>query len=341
MARTLASLAEALGLEVAGDPATEVTRVGTIHGGGEGALGFLANPRYRSHLASTALSAVILRREDLADCPVPALVAADPYLAYARAATLLAPPRDPRPGVHPSASVGEGASVPASTEVGPNASIGAGAVLGEQVIVGPNCVVGEGVRIGDATRLSASVTLMDGVVVGARCLFHPGVVVGGDGFGIANDAGRWVKVPQLGGVRIGDDVELGANTTVDRGAVEDTVIGDGVKLDNQCQVAHNVVIGEHTVMAGCSGIAGSTRVGAHCMIAGAVGITGHLEIADGVVITAFSLVSASIREPGSYSGSLPLDETVSWRRNSVRFRQLDDLARRLRRLERDADADAD
>ena len=334
MTHTLASLAEALGVDVQGEPGTAVWRVGTIQRGGEGTLGFLANTTYRRYLADTALTAIILNAEDAASAPIPALVSTNPYATYARAAAMLSPERPVRPGIHAAAWVADDAEVADGAEVGPGAVIEAGARVADGAVIGANCVVGRGAQVGPGTRLSASVTLCEGVRLGARCLLHPGVVIGGDGFGIANEGGAWIKVPQLGSVLIGDDVEIGANTTVDRGALEDTVIGDGVKLDNQIQIAHNVRIGAHTVIAGCTAIAGSSSIGAHCMIAGGVGITGHLEIADRVVVTAMTLVSSSIRQPGTYSGSLPMDEAVSWRRNSVRYRQLDDLARRLKRLER-------
>jgi UDP-3-O-[3-hydroxymyristoyl] glucosamine N-acyltransferase len=337
MTRTLASLADELGVEVRGASDTEVWRVGTIQRGGDGTLGFLANPGYRRYLASTSLSAIIIAPEQADVAPVPALISDEPYVTYAKAAALLAPERPVQPGVHPTAWVSPEATVDPGAEVAAGAVIEAGAEVAAGARIGPNCVVGREARIGADSRLSASVTLCDGVGIGARCLFHPGVVIGGDGFGIANDAGTWIKVPQLGAVLIGDDVEIGANTTVDRGALEDTLIGDGVKLDNQIQIGHNVQLGAHTVIAGCTAIAGSTTVGSHCMIAGGVGIVGHIEIADRVVITAMTLVTSSIRQAGTYSGSLPMDDAVSWRRNSVRYRQLDDMARRLRRLERDED----
>jgi UDP-3-O-[3-hydroxymyristoyl] glucosamine N-acyltransferase len=337
MKYTLGSLADALGVEVNSAPETEVWCVGTIQAGGAGTLGFLANKIYQRYLPATKLAAIIVTSEHADAAPVPALISENPYATYARAAAMLSPARAVEPGVHAAAWVSPEASIDPSAQIGPGAVVEAGAEVAGGAYIGANSVVGRNASIGPDTRLVASVTLCDEVRVGARCLFHPGVVIGGDGYGIANDAGLWVKVPQLGSVRIGDDVEIGANTTVDRGALEDTVLGDGVKLDNQIQIAHNVCVGEHTVIAGCTAIAGSTTVGAHCMIAGGVGIVGHIEIADRVVITAMTLVTSSIRQPGTYSGSLPMDDAVSWRRNSVRYRQLDDMARRLRRLERDGD----
>jgi UDP-3-O-[3-hydroxymyristoyl] glucosamine N-acyltransferase len=337
MKYTLGSLADELGVEVKGAPETEVWCVGTIQTGGPGTLGFLANKTYRQFLADTELAAVILSADQADESPVPALISANPYATYARAAALLAPARPVEPGVHPAAWVSPDASVDPGAQIAPGAVVEAGATIAADVYIGANSVIGRDASVGAGTRLYASVTLCEGVQVGARCVFHPGVVIGGDGFGIANEEGVWIKVPQLGSVRIGDDVEIGANTTVDRGALEDTVLGDGVKLDNQIQIAHNVRIGAHTVIAGCTAVAGSATIGSHCMIAGGAGIVGHIEIADRVVVTAMTLVTSSIRQQGTYSGSLPMDEAVSWRRNSVRYRQLDDMARRLRRLERDGD----
>ena len=337
MAYTLGSLADELGVEVSGEPGTEVWRVGTIQRGGEGTLGFLANPSYRRYLAATELSAIVIAPDQVGQTPVPALISDNPYATYARAAALLAPERPVEPGIHPVAWVSPDAVVDAGAEIAAGGVVEAGAQIGASVRIGPNCVISRDTYVGVGSRLSASVTLCEGVRLGARCRLHPGVVIGADGFGIANDAGIWIKVPQLGAVRIGDDVEIGANTTVDRGAQDDTIIEDGVKLDNQIQIAHNVQIGAHTVIAGCTAVAGSTTIGRNCMIAGGVGIVGHIEIADRVVITAMTLVTSSIRQPGTYSGSLPMDDAVSWRRNSVRYRQLDDIARRLKRLERRED----
>jgi UDP-3-O-[3-hydroxymyristoyl] glucosamine N-acyltransferase len=230
--------------------------------------------------------------------------------------------------------VAASASVAATSQVDPGAVIGAGVRIGERCHVGANVVIGAGCQIGDDTRLMPVVVLYAGVRLGARCLVHAGAVLGADGFGIARDGqARWTKVPQVGGVVVGDDVEIGANTTIDRGAIEDTVIGDGVKLDNQIQIAHNVVLGPHTAIAGLAGVAGSTRVGARCIIGGDVAISGHLEIADDVVISGGAKVLQSITRAGIYGGSLPADDARGWRRNAVRFGQLDELARRVQRLE--------
>lgn len=334
MSLTLGELAERVGGRIAGDDRVLITGVATLQNAHPTAIAFLSNRSYRKFLATTQAAAVILQSEDLDDCPVPALVISEPYVAYARIAALLNPAPAFEPGIHPAAQVSDNATVAADAWVGPQCVVEDGCEIGPGSFIGPGCVVGRGTRIGAGSRLVANVTVCHGCAIGDRALVHPGVVIGSDGFGIANDQGRWIKVPQLGGVRIGDDVEIGANTTVDRGALEDTVLEDGVKLDNQIQVAHNVHIGAHTAIAGCVGIAGSTRIGRHCAIGGGAGILGHLEIVDNVQITAMSLVTKSIREPGVYSSGTPLQPNELWHKNFARFRQLDDMARRLRALEK-------
>lgn len=331
---TLGELATQCGSVVRGDASVRIRGVGTLEHAGTGELAFLANPRYRQYLGATRAAAVVLAPTDAEACPVPALVSSNPYLVYARAAALLAPQAADRQGVHAGAQVAPDAVLSPQAWVGPGAVVESGAQIDAGAQIGPNCVIMAGARIGQGSRLEANVTVCAGVHIGRRALIHPGAVLGADGFGIARDTERWVKVPQLGTVVIGDDVEIGANTTIDRGALEDTWIGDGVKLDNQIQIGHNVRIGAHTAIAGCVAIAGSARIGRRCMIGGSAGITGHIEIADDVTVTAMTLVSHSIREPGVYSGSLPMDSAAQWRKNSVRFRQLDELARRVNRLER-------
>lgn len=334
MSLTLGELAARTGAELHGDAALPVAGVCTLQDGRPDCISFLANPRYRRYLCDTRAGAVILAAGDLEGCPVPALVSANPYATYARAAALLTPAETAAPGVHPTAVVGDDCRIDPTASVGPLCVIGAGVEIGAGVVIGPGCVLEHDVVVGADTRLVASVTLCRGVKIGRGCLFHPGVVVGSDGFGIAKDAGRWIKVPQLGSVRIGDDVEIGANTTVDRGALEDTVIADGVKLDNQIQIAHNVQIGAHTAIAGCVGISGSARIGAHCMLGGGVGVVGHLEIADHTVVTGMSMVTKSITEPGVYSSGLAVLPGEQWNRIVARLRRLDDMARRLQALER-------
>ena len=334
MAIRLGVLAVRHGCELRGDPATVVDRVATLSGARSGALAFLANPQYRSQLPATQAAAVVLGAEDAAACPVPCLVSANPYLTYARIAAELHPPAPLRPGVAPGVHVAEGCAVPGSCQVDAGAVLGTGAVIGERAFIGANAVVGAACEVGDDTRLMAGAVLYERVRIGCRCLIHSGVVIGADGFGIAREpTGAWTKVPQLGAVVIGDDVEVGANTTIDRGAIEDTVIGDGVKLDNQIQVGHNVLIGRHTAIAGMVGIAGSTHIGARCIIGGAAAINGHISITDDVVIGGGTQVTHSIDRPGVYGGAIPADEAGRWRKNAVRFGQLDELARRLQKLE--------
>lgn len=334
MGLTLGELAERSGAGLHGDAALPIAGVCTLQDGRPGCIGFLANPHYRKYLAGTRAAAVILTEDDLAACPVPALVSRNPYATYAQVATLLSPVLATQTGVHPSAVVAADARIDPSASIGPLCVVESGADIAAGVVIGPGCVIGRGARIGADTRLVANVTLCHGVQLGARCLIHPGAVIGSDGFGIANEGGRWLKVPQLGSVRIGDDVEIGANTSVDRGALDDTVIADGVKLDNQIQVAHNVQIGEHTAVAGCVGISGSAKVGAHCMLAGGVGVVGHLEIADGTVVTGMSMVTKSITERGVYSSGLAAMPGDQWNKIVARLRRLDDMARRLQALER-------
>lgn len=332
---TLAELAEKFGLGLRGDGSVRIHGVGTLSGAGAGQLGFLANPRYRKELAGTGASAVVLAEADADASPVPCLVSRSPYVSFARIAALFEPATAVQAGVHASALVDPSAQVDASAQVGPFVTIGAGSRIGAGAVIGPGCVIGEDCLVGPDCLLVARVTLVARVRLGARVRIHPGAVLGADGFGLAMDAGRWIKVPQLGGVTIGDDCEIGANTTIDRGAIEDTVLDEDVRLDNQIQVGHNVRIGAHTAIAGCVAIAGSARIGRYCLIGGAVGITGHLEICDRVTVTAMSLVTSSITEPGEYSSGMPVQDSRSWRRNGARFRQLDELARRMGALTKD------
>jgi len=329
---TLGELAVQFGCELRGDPAAVVAHVATLQSAGPDAICFVANPKYRPLLAGTRAGAVIVDAATAEHCAVPVLITKNPYATYARVASLLHPPMHIAAGRHPSATVDASAQIDPSAAIGAQCFIGAGARVAARAVIGPGCVVLNDASIGADTRLTARVTIGERVHIGERCIFHPGVVIGSDGFGFAPDAGAWVKVPQVGAVRIGNDVEIGANTTVDRGAIEDTVIDDGVKLDNQIQIGHNVRIGAHTAMAAGVGIAGSTTIGKHCMIAGKVGITGQIEICDGVVINGHTTVSGSIRTPGNYSGAIGMEETRSFRRNAARFRQLDAMAKQLRQL---------
>jgi UDP-3-O-[3-hydroxymyristoyl] glucosamine N-acyltransferase len=336
---SVAELAERFGLEVRGDGARMVSGVGTLGGASTSELSFLSNGKYTAQLLSTRAGVVVLREENLADCPTTALVAKDPYVAYARIAALFEHLPAAPAGVHPSAVVAASARVSPSASIGPCCVIEADAVVEEGAVLGPHCVIGEGCVVGAHSRLVARVTLVTRVTLGRRVLVHPGAVIGSDGFGLAFDTDHWIKLPQLGGVRIGDDCEIGANTTIDRGALEDTVLEEDVRLDNQIQIAHNVHVGAHTAMAGCAAVAGSAKIGRYCMIGGNAGVLGHLELADRVTITAKSLVTHSIREPGEYSSGVPLQDNRLWRRNAARFKHLDEYARRLAALEKDRNDD--
>ncbi len=333
MAHTLGELARHIGAELQGDPACLIRAVAPLPQAGPGEISFLAHTRYRKHLASTRASAVILDDTHRAECPVSALVVENPLLAYARAAALLYPEPLPAPGIHPGAVVSGECSVHASASVGAQCVVEQGVEIGPNVVIGPGCVIGRDSIIGADSRLLARVTLCHGTRIGKRALIHPGAVIGSDGFGLALDGGTWVKIPQLGRVCIGDDVEIGANTTIDRGALEDTVIEDGVKLDNQIHIAHNVRIGAHSAIAACVGIAGSARIGKRCQIGGNAGIASHIEITDDVLITGMAMVTKSITRPGVYSSGIPAQENALWRKQVVRLRQLDDIAERLQHLE--------
>ena len=337
MSYRLGELAGRIGAELLGDPDVIIDRVAVLDAAGPNAVAFLSNRRYRPFLEDTKAGAVILGPEFADACPVSALVLDNPYLGYARAATLLSPVVERESGIAPSAVVDTGADVAPDASIGAHCVIEAGARIGAGTSVGAGSFIGRGSSIGSRGRIAAGVAICPGVHIGARAIIHPGAVIGADGFGIANDNGTWVKIPQFGGVRIGADVEIGANTTVDRGALEDTVIEDGVKLDNLIQIGHNVHVGAHTAIAACVAIGGSARIGRRCTIAGAVSIAGHLEIADDVHLTATSAVPNTIREPGVYSSGMPVQENRAWRRNIARLRQLDDMARRLRALERRLD----
>ena len=325
----LGDIAARFGVELRGDPATPIHGVATLAKAGAGELTFLANPRYRTQLATTAADAVVLRAADADGFSRAALIAEDPYVAFARIASLYERAPAAVPGAHASAVIGKGARVAASASIGPLCVIDAEAEIGEGAILGPHCIVGRACKVGAQSRLVARVTLVQNVTLGKRVLVHAGAVIGADGFGIAFAKDHWEKVPQLGGVVVGDDCEIGANTTIDRGALGDTVLEDDVRLDNQIQIAHNVFIGAHTAMAGCSAVAGSARIGRYCLIGGSAGILGHLEIADRVTVTAMSLVTHSLRESGEYSSGTPIQENRRWRRNAARFKHLDEFVRRV------------
>ncbi len=333
MSNSLGEIAQVIDAELVGDPERLVTGVATLKNANTSELTFLANPRYTKYLKTTAAAAVVLSPENVDDCPVNSLVSNNPYLAYVKAVRYLNPEDTFSPGIHPTASIEDTATIHQSAYIGPNCFIGKNVKIAEQVYVGPGCVIKEDVSIGAATRLVANVTICHKVVIGQRGFFHPGVVVGSDGFGIANDSGSWLKIPQLGSVTVLDDVEIGANSAVDRGALENTVIEEGVKIDNLVQIGHNVIIGAHSAIAGCTAVAGSVTIGKRCMIGGQSAITGHITIADDVIITGLSGVTNSIKKAGMYSGAMTSTDNLTWRKNMVRFRHLDEMARKLVELE--------
>ena len=325
---TAAELAARFGLGLRGEDRV-VAGVGTLADALPSQLAFLANPRYRGQLAQTRAGVVVVRAEDADACTGSALVARDPYVAFARIAALFEPRQAHAPGIHPTAVVDPTAQVDPAASIGPHASIGARSRIDAGAVIGPGCVVGDDCEVGADCELQARVTLWTRVRLGKRVRILPGAVLGAAGFGMATEAGRWINVPQLGGVVVGDDCEIGANTTIDRGALGDTVLEEDVRLDNQIQIGHNVRIGAHTAMAGCAAVAGSAKVGRHCLVGGGAGILGHLEVCDRAVITAMSLVTHSLREPGEYSSGTPLMDNRSWRKSAARFKQLDRIARRL------------
>ena len=334
----LGELAQHLGGELRGDADALIHRLGTLETADAQTLSFLANPRYQAQLAATRAGCVIVAPAlaDLAAARGAALVCADPYRAFAQLTQWWAARtrRPATPGVHPSAVVEEGARIDATASVGPLCFVGRGARIAEGAVLGPQCHVGDGAEVGAGTWLKARVMLSEGCRIGARGIVHGGAVIGADGFGFAPHEGRWEKIEQLGAVVIGDDVEIGANTCIDRGALDDTVLGQGVKLDNLVQIGHNVRIGDHTAFAGCVGVAGSARIGRHCTAGGGAIILGHLEIVDHVHITAATLITRSIHKPGQYSGAFPFDDNASWEKNAATLRQLHALRERLRALEK-------
>ena len=334
MAVTLAELAKRFHCELRGDAGVEIDGVASLASAGPRSIAFVSNPAYLPQLAHTKAGAVLLCAADAAGYAGNALITSNPHLSFARILAYLHPEPCHAPGVHASALIDPGARLAASVAVAALAVIESGAILGERVYIGPGCHIGSEVHIGDDSRLVGRITVVQGCRIGKRAVIHAGVVIGSDGFGFARDGVRWEKVRQLGRVIIGDDVEIGANTTIDRGAMDDTIIGDGVKLDNLIQIAHNVQIGEHSALAACVGIAGSAKIGKRCAIGGQAGVLGHLEIADDVQIAATSLVTGSISTPGMYSSSIPAEPVALWRKNVARLRQLDNVVRRLMKLER-------
>lgn len=332
---TLGAIAALVDARLVGSPDQEIAGLATLQDASADQLSFLSSSQYRKYLGDTRAGAVLLTEADATDFAGNALVVANPYLAYAR----LSHHFDPKPaasaGVHPAAVVAASAQIDPSASIGPGAVIEADAVVGAGTVVGAQCVVGARSQIGAGGWLAPRVSIYHDVRIGDRVVIQSGAVLGSEGFGFANDGGRWQKIAQIGGVCVGDDVEIGANTTIDRGALADTVIGDGVKLDNQIHIAHNVHIGDHTAIAACVGISGSTRIGRHCTIAGGVGMVGHIEICDNVFVTGMTMVTRSITEPGAYSSGTAMQPAVEWRKSAARFRQLDSLAKKVQQLEKE------
>ncbi|MBT7309056.1 MAG: UDP-3-O-(3-hydroxymyristoyl)glucosamine N-acyltransferase [Gammaproteobacteria bacterium] len=331
---SLAEIAEQIGATLLGEAECPVEDIAPLNRATANQLSFLSSPKFQSELAGTDAAAVILRPEQQDLFAGNRLLMDDPYLGYAKAATLFHPFKLQEFGVHPTATVHLSAIIDAGSWIGPRCMVMAGVRISSGVHLGPGCLIAEDVVIGSRSRLIANVTVMDKTVIGEACIIHPGAVLGSDGFGFAQQEGRWIKIPQLGRVVLGDDVEIGANSTIDRGAFEDTVIERGVKLDNLVHLAHNVHIGEDCAMAAMVAVAGSTTIGAGCTFGGQVGIVGHLDIAAGTHCTARTMVTHSIREPGLYSSATPADPNRKWRRNVAQFRNLNDSIKRLRALEK-------
>lgn len=331
---TLGYLAQQLNAQCQGPEDLLITGLASLQDAGAHQLSFLANAQYRKQLASTQAGAVLLTVEDAQSFSGNALVVANPYLAFAQLSHLFDPKPQALPGIHPTAVIAADAEVDASASIGPYVVIEAGARIAARTVLGAHCVVGARSQIGADGWLAPRVTLYHDVRIGDRVVIQSGAVLGGEGFGFANERGVWRKIAQIGGVEIGDDVEIGANTTIDRGALGPTRIANGVKLDNQIMIAHNVQIGEHTAMAGCAGISGSTKIGKHCMIAGGVGMVGHIEVCDNVFVTGMTMVTRSISEPGAYSSGTAMQTAAEWKKSAARIRQLDEMAKRLKQLEK-------
>ena len=327
-----------LGGEAIGDVAHPLIGVGTVEAAGDSQITFLANPKYRAALSRSGAGAVIVGARDRDITSKPRIVADNPYAYFARVAQLFQPEAPCLGGMHATAVIHPGATIAASADIAEFVSIGVNANIGERVQIGAGSVIGENVTLGADSVIAARVTIYAGCIIGQRAIVHSGVVIGADGFGFApdfhGDVGNWVKIPQTGRVIIGDDCEIGANTTIDRGAIADTIIGNDVKLDNQIQIGHNCVIGDHTVISGCVGIAGSTTIGKRVMVGGAAGFTGHLQVCDGAVISAMTLVTKSITEPDTVTGVLPQMKHADWLKNIAHLRQLDKLATAVKEIKK-------
>ena len=331
----LSEIAARLGGRVLGSAEVCVSQVATLDTAQADQISFLTNSKYRAQLASTNAGAVILGEADADATGLPRIISDNPYAYFAKVSALLNPLPEARAGIHPSAVIGAGAKIDATASIAATAVIGEGATIGAFSVIGEGCYIGENAVVGSHARLYPRVVVYHDCLIGDNLIAHSGAVIGADGFGIAMDEGRWIKIPQIGRVVIGNDVEIGANTTIDRGALDDTVIEDGVKLDNQIQVAHNVRIGAHTAIAGCVGIAGSATIGKYCRIGGSAGILGHLQIADHVEIASFTLIGKSIREAGSYAGIFPFSHSDEWRKTAAQLRHLDELAHKVKSLQQE------
>ncbi len=334
MSIRLGELATRFGCELIGDPDVVVRRVASLDGATGDSVSFLANPAMKDELLATRAAAVILRSDDAADSPVGALISDNPYATYARVAAALHPEPTVEPGVHPAAVVAEDAEIDPAARIDAGAVVAGGARIAAGTWIGPRSYIGPGCVIGAGTRLVAGVTFVRDVIMGERCVIQPGAVIGADGFGNALAPEGWIKVPQLGGVRVGSDVEVGANSTIDCGALDDTVIEDGVRIDNLCMIAHNVHVGAHTAMAGMTGIAGSVRIGKRCMFGGKSGSVGHVSICDDVVVLGKCMITKDITEPGTYVSSFPQELARDWKRTVARVRALGRLFDRVSKLEK-------
>lgn len=333
MSITLKEIVNSLGGELVGDDVA-IDRISSIANAQPGNITFITDSKYREELKVTKASAVILAKENRSYTELPCIVTDNPYAYFAKLLALLNPKSRPGKGVHASAVVDQTTQIPDSCSVGPNAVIGANVILGDDVVVGANCNIGSGVTLGDKTELQANVTVYKDCVIGQYCTIAAGVVIGADGFGYANQKGEWVKIPQVGRVVIKDNVDIGANTSIDRGALDDTVIEQGVKLDNLIQIGHNCVIGEHTVIAGCVGIAGSAKIGKRCKIGGAAMILGHLEIADDVTVSPGSMITRSLRQADTYTALMPFQAHEDWLKTAASLRRLGEMADRIKQLEK-------
>jgi UDP-3-O-[3-hydroxymyristoyl] glucosamine N-acyltransferase len=339
MSYKLADIANKIGATVHGDEQCEIDSIATLANAEFGQIAFLANSKYSEQLAMTKASAVILSNKEIESCQTNALVMDNPYMGYALVAQLLDTTPKPANAIHASAIIDESTILGENVTIAANVVIEAGVNIGNDTSIGAGCFIGIGAKIGANSTLWSNVSIYHCVEIGSNCSVHANTVVGADGFGYANDKGSWVKIPQLGTVIIGDNVEIGASTTIDRGALENTIIKNGVVLDNQIQIAHNVEIGENTAIAACSVIAGSTTIGKNCIIAGLVGINGHIEVGDGCVFTGMTMVTKSITKPGVYSSGMPCQPNREWHKNNARIRKLESLTKRLVNVEKEITTD--